>query len=75
MWAFNLLVAGAALTLGVVAIATDDVGSVTAPISPAVATPAVEGQSAPDSQSARSARLAHDTGACDLARPGLVVRC
>ena len=70
---FNLLVAGAAVTLGVVAIATDDVTSITP--RPAVTTPAVEAPKVSSPPGADSGSVADRMGDCGLARAGVVVRC
>jgi hypothetical protein len=70
----SLLVAGAAVTLGAVAIATDDVNSITPQPRPAVTTTAVEAQ-APAPPVANPEGAAASEGHCDLPRTGLVVRC
>jgi hypothetical protein len=72
---FNVLVASAALTLGAVAIATDDVSSVTRQPAPAVESPTVEAPAVPASTRAESAISKVDAGQCAFPRPGLVVRC
>ena len=72
---FNVLVAGAALTLGAVAIATDDVSSVTRQPAPAVESPAVEEPAVPASTRADSGSARVDAGKCAFPRPGVVVRC
>jgi hypothetical protein len=69
----NLLIAGAALTLGVVAIATDDASSITPQARP-VTTPAVE-PPAPALPRADAGSVAGRTDDCGLARPALVELC
>jgi hypothetical protein len=71
----NLLVAGAALTLGVVAIATDDASSITPQPRPVVTTPAVEAPPAPALPRADAGSVADRADDCLTARPGVVRRC
>jgi hypothetical protein len=71
----NLLVAGAALTLGVVAIATDNASSITPQLQPIVTTPAVEAPPAPALPSADAGSVADRTEDCGLACPALVELC
>ena len=70
----SLLVAGAAVTVGVVAIATDDVSSITPQPRPVAIAPAVEAPPAALPR-ADSGSVADRVGDCGLARPGVVVRC
>jgi hypothetical protein len=63
----NLLVAGAAVTLGVVAIATDDAGSIT--------TPAAEAPPVGGSPGADSGNVADRAGDCRVVIPGVAGRC
>ncbi len=67
----NLLVAGAAVTLGVVAITTDDAGSITPPPASAVTTRAGEA-AAPR---AASSSVTDHAGDCRFAVPGVATRC
>jgi hypothetical protein len=71
----NLLVAGAAVTLGVVAIATDDTGSITPLPTPAVTTPASEAPPAAASPRADSGSVADRAGDCRVVIPDLAARC
>jgi hypothetical protein len=72
---FSALVACAALTLGAVAIVTDDMSSVTRQPAPAIESPAVEAPAVPASTGAGSGITNVDAGQCGFPRPGLVVRC
>ena len=67
----SLLVAGAAVTLGVVAIATDDAGSVTPSPAPVVTTRAV----AAASPRAASSSVTDHAGDCRFVVPGVATRC
>jgi hypothetical protein len=71
----NLLVASAAVTLGVVAIATDDASSITPQPRSAVTEPAVEAPPAPALPGADAGSVADPADNCGLARPTLVVLC
>ena len=71
----NLLIVGTAVALGVVAIATDDTGSLTQPPAPVVTTRAVEAPPADASPRADSSSIAGDAGDCRFAVPGVVTRC
>ena len=68
----NLLVAGAAVTLGVVAIVTDDVSSITPQPRPVVATPAVEAPPVAELPRADAGGVADRVGDCGR---GATVRC
>jgi hypothetical protein len=71
----NLLIAGAALTLGVVAIATDNASSITPQPRPVATTPAVEAPPAPALPRADAGSVTDRTDDCGLARPALVELC
>jgi hypothetical protein len=72
---FSVLVAGAALALGAVAIATDDVGTVTPQPSPVVVTSVAEKPAVPASTRAGSAGAGVDAGECAFRAPRVVVPC
>ena len=67
----SLLVAAAAVTLGVVAIATDDAGSVTLSPAPEVTIPAIEAAS----PRAAASSVADHAGDCRFVVPGVATRC
>ncbi len=69
----SMLVAGAALSLGAVAIATDDVS--TPQPSPVVGTPAAEEPAVPVATRAGSGSAGVDAEECPFPAPGVVVRC
>ena len=71
----SALVAGAALTLGVLAIATDDVSSVTPQPSPVAVTSTVDEPAVPASTREASGSADVDAGACPFPTRGVVVPC
>ena len=72
---FNLLVAGAAVTLGVVAIATDDASSITPQPRAVVTSPAVESPPAARLPRADAGSVSDHAGDCRYAIPGVATRC
>jgi len=71
----SLLAAGAAITLGVVAIATDDAGSFTPSPTPVVTTRGVDAPPVAASSRAGSSTVDDHAGDCLLRRPGVATRC
>ena len=71
----SLLAAAAAITLGVVAIATDDAGSLTPSPTPVVSTRDVDAPPAAASSRAGSSTVDGHAGDCLLRRPGVATRC
>jgi hypothetical protein len=71
----NRLVAGAAVTLGVVAIATDDATSITPEPRPVVTAPTVEAPPAAVSPRADSGSVADRAADCRIIIPGVAARC